>query len=69
VLQKLGRRIPLDGPVHGCVGGNEGRNDVEDLVPEAAECVEDSSMSSTGKGALAVRRQSVSRHTLGSRAT
>jgi len=51
------------------VGGNEGRNDVEDLVPEAAECVEDGSVRSTGEGALAVGRQRVGGHTLGSWAT
>ena len=64
-----GESLPLDSPVHGSVGNDEGRNNVENLVAETAEGVEDGSVESTGKGTLAVRGQSVGGDALGGRAT
>jgi hypothetical protein len=61
--------LPLNGPVHGGVCDNKGRNDVENLVAEAAEDVEDSSMTSTGEGTLTVSGQRVGGDALGGRAT
>jgi hypothetical protein len=61
--------VALNSPVHCSVGGNEGRNNVEDLVPEAAERVEDGGVSSAGEGSLTVRGDSVGSDALGSWAT
>lgn len=52
-------RVPLNGPVHGSVGDNEGRGDVEDLVTESAPDVEDSGVSSAGHGPLSVGGEGV----------
>ena len=60
--------LPLNGPVHGGVGNDEGRNNVEDLVAETTEAVEDSGVEGTGEGALAVRREGVGGNALGGRA-
>lgn len=61
--------LPLDGPVHGGVCNNEGRDNVEDLVAETAEDVEDGSVSGTGQRTLTVRGQRVGGNALGGRAT
>lgn len=60
--------LPLNGPVHGSVGNDEGRNNVEDLVAETTEGVEDSGVEGTGEGALLVRREGVGGNALGGRA-
>lgn len=59
-----GFRIPLNSPVHGSVGGDEGRSDIEDLVSESAPDVEDSSVSSAGHGPLSVGGEGVGNDTL-----
>ena len=61
--------IPLNGPVHDSVSGNEGRSNVEDLVSESAEDVEDGSVTGTGKRALTVGGHSVGGDALGGRAS
>lgn len=60
--------LPLNRPVHGSVGSNERRNNVEDLVTEATEAVEDGGVEGAGEGALAVGRERVGRNALGGRA-
>lgn len=65
---RVGQDIPLVSPVHSSVGSDKGRNNVEDLVTEAAEGVEERSVESTGKRPLSVGRQVVGGDALGSRA-
>lgn len=60
--------LPLNSPVHGSVGNNEGRNHVEDLVAETTEAVEDGSVEGTSKGTLAVGGERIGGNALGSRA-
>lgn len=66
---RLGVFLPLNGPVHGSVCHNEGRDNVESLVTEATENIEDGSVTSTGEGTLTVSGQRVGSNALGSRAT
>ena len=61
--------LPLNGPVHHGVCGNEGGNNVENLVTETTEDVEDGSVGGTGHGTLTVGGQRVGGDALGGRAT
>jgi hypothetical protein len=66
---RQGRSIlPLNSPVHGSVGDNEGRNNVENLVAEPTEAVEDGSVEGTSKGTLAVGGERIGGNALGGRA-
>ena len=49
----------MDGPVHGVVADDHGRDDVEDLAAETAEGVEDGVVEGAGEGLLAVGGQAV----------
>lgn len=60
--------LPLNSPVHGGVGNDEGGRNVKDLVTEATEDVEDGSVSGTGQGTLAVGGEGVAGNALGGRA-
>lgn len=51
--------LPLNRPVHGSVGKDEWRSNVEHLVAESSPGVEDGGMEGTGKGSLAVGSKSV----------
>lgn len=67
--KREGRKsIPLSGPVHGGVSGNERRDDIEHLGLAATEGVEDGRVEGTGQRALTVGRQGVGRDALGGRA-
>lgn len=61
--------VLLNSPVHGGVGDDERRSDVENLVSESPEGVEESSVGGTSQGALTVGRQRVGGDALGGRAT
>lgn len=56
--------VPLNGPVHGSVGGNQGRSEVEDLVSESAPDVEDSGVSGASQRSLSVGGEGVGDNTL-----
>lgn len=51
--------VPLGGPVHQVVAGNQGRQPVKDLGLGAAEGVEDGIVNGAGKGVLAVGSDAV----------
>jgi hypothetical protein len=63
-----GAVLPLNGPLHGSVGDDEGRHNVENLLAETTEGVEDGGVSGTGEGTLTVRGQRVGGDALGGRA-
>ena len=49
--------LPVNGPLHDVVTGDEGRDDKESLAAEAPPGVEDGVVASTGKGRLTVGRE------------
>lgn len=71
VFLSVGRRkrretlLPLLRPLHDPPGHHERRDDVQELRPGPSKGVEDSVVPRPRQGVLAVRRESVFRHTLG----
>lgn len=57
--QRQAAGLPLSGPVHQVVAGQQGRQPEEDLALGAAEGVEDGVVGGTGKGVLTVGSNAV----------